>query len=171
MAARLGGVDFIDWANDPDKRAKAILEQRERFDFDGAILGGETTILAEAAGVAALGDSDFYEQTLRLVAEGRAFLAKTLTGTGCTCFPSLANFLMFKPPDEGKTAAEIFEGLLARGLIIRSLKSYGLPEHLRVSVGTPEENKLFASALGELIAHSNPRSTRRVIPSRRTGAG
>jgi MtaA/CmuA family methyltransferase len=50
MAARLGGVNFIDWANDPDKRAKAILEQRERFDFDGAILGGETTILAEAAG-------------------------------------------------------------------------------------------------------------------------
>jgi uroporphyrinogen decarboxylase len=50
MAARLGGVNFIDWANDPDKRAKAILEQRERFDFDGVILCGETTILAEAAG-------------------------------------------------------------------------------------------------------------------------
>jgi uroporphyrinogen decarboxylase len=50
MAARLGGVDFIDWANDPDKRTKAILEQRERFDFDGVILCGETTILAEAAG-------------------------------------------------------------------------------------------------------------------------
>jgi uroporphyrinogen decarboxylase len=50
MAAKLGGVDFIDWAKNPDKRAKAILEQRERFDFDGVILCGETTILAEAAG-------------------------------------------------------------------------------------------------------------------------
>jgi uroporphyrinogen decarboxylase len=50
MAARLGGVNFIDWAKDPDKRAKAIVEQRERFDFDGVILCGETTILAEAAG-------------------------------------------------------------------------------------------------------------------------
>jgi uroporphyrinogen decarboxylase len=50
MTAKLGGVDFIDWAHDPDKRAKAILEQRERFDFDGVILCGETTILAEAAG-------------------------------------------------------------------------------------------------------------------------
>ena len=50
MAAKLGGVNFIDWARDPDKRAKAILEQRERFDFDGVIIGGETTILAEAAG-------------------------------------------------------------------------------------------------------------------------
>jgi uroporphyrinogen decarboxylase len=50
MAAKLGGVNFIDWAYDPDKRAKAILEQRERFDFDGVMLCGETTILAEAAG-------------------------------------------------------------------------------------------------------------------------
>ena len=50
MAAKLGGVNFIDWAHDADKRTKAILEQRERFDFDGVILCGETTILAEAAG-------------------------------------------------------------------------------------------------------------------------
>jgi len=50
VAAYLGGVDFIDWAYDPDKRAKASIEQRERFDFDGTILCGETTILAEAAG-------------------------------------------------------------------------------------------------------------------------
>ena len=50
VAAYLGGVDFMDWAYDPVKRAKASIEQRERFDFDGSILCGETTILAEAAG-------------------------------------------------------------------------------------------------------------------------
>jgi len=50
MAAKLGKVNFIDWAHDPHKRARAILEQRERFDFDGVIICGETTILAEAAG-------------------------------------------------------------------------------------------------------------------------
>ncbi|MDR3175393.1 MAG: histidinol-phosphate transaminase [Desulfovibrio sp.] len=118
------------------------------------------SILAEAAGIAALGDRDFYERTLSVVSEGRSFLTETLAGMGCTCFPSLANFLMFKPPAGRGTAVEIFEGLLARGLIIRSLKSYGLPEHLRVSVGMPEENSLFINALRELIACFSPQPAR-----------
>lgn len=62
-------------------------------------------------------------------------------------YPSQANFLMFKlPPDKGYSAQNVFEALLTRGVIIRPLKSYGLPDYLRVSIGSPSENKVFITA-------------------------
>lgn len=51
IAAHLAGLDHIEYANDVDKRAAAIVEQRARFDFDGSIIGGDTVCLAEAVGV------------------------------------------------------------------------------------------------------------------------
>ncbi len=51
IAAYLGGLDCIEFATDADKRAAAIIAQRERFDFDGMIIGGDTVCLAEAVGV------------------------------------------------------------------------------------------------------------------------
>lgn len=110
-------------------------------------------VLAEAAGIAALQDRAFYEATLRAVREGRAVLSEGLTALGCRVYPSDANFIMFRAPESrGKDAARIFENLLARGLIIRPLKSYGLPGHLRVSIGTAEENRRFLSLLREELA-------------------
>lgn len=112
-------------------------------------------ILAEKAGIAALKDRVFHETTLRTVRQGRAFLAEGLADMGCRVFPSLANFLMFRLPKGcPKDAGRVFEELLSRGLIIRPLTSYGLPGHLRVSVGTPEENRLFLSLLRESLAGS-----------------
>lgn len=110
-------------------------------------------ILAEAAGIAALGDGVFYQATLRAVREGRSVLAKGLTALGCQVFPSHANFLMFELPQGcGKNAQAVFEALLARGLIIRPLASYGLPGHLRVSIGNEEENRLFLALMREVLA-------------------
>ena len=110
-------------------------------------------ILAESAGIAALRDTAFYNLTLRAVREGRDFLMEKLAALGCRVYPSEANFIMFQPPAScGKDAAEIFEYLLSRGLIIRPLKSYGLPRHLRVSIGTADENKRFLSLLQEALA-------------------
>jgi len=51
VAAYLAGLNCIEYATDADKRASAIIEQRERFDYDGAIIGGDTVCLAEAVGV------------------------------------------------------------------------------------------------------------------------
>ncbi|MDR0827810.1 MAG: histidinol-phosphate transaminase [Desulfovibrio sp.] len=108
--------------------------------------------LAEAAGLAALADNDFYEATLQTVAEGRIYLSAELSALGCLVYPSQANFIMFRPPEgSGPQAQEIFEGLLARGLIIRALKSYGLMDHLRVSIGAPEENREFIRMLKEIL--------------------
>ncbi len=110
-------------------------------------------ILAEAAGIAALEDGAFLEATLRTVSEGRERLSEGLTSLGCRVHPSEANFIMFRPPATcAKDAAGIFQDLLERGLIIRPLKSYGLPEHLRVSVGTGEENERFLSLMREILA-------------------
>jgi histidinol-phosphate aminotransferase len=105
-------------------------------------------ILAEKAGIAALKDRFFYDQTLKTVCAGREFLSSELKKLGCKVFPSQANFLMFAPP---KDAFEVFEGLLKKGIIIRPLKSYGLKEYLRVSIGTEEENKVFIDELREIL--------------------
>ncbi|MDL2266385.1 histidinol-phosphate transaminase [Desulfovibrio sp. OttesenSCG-928-G15] len=110
-------------------------------------------ILAEAAGIAALADTAFYEQTMRTVREGRQYITEKLGAMGCRVFPSMANFVMFTLPDScKKDALAVFEALLSRGMIIRPLKSYGLPEHLRVSIGSMDENSLFVRLLSEVLA-------------------
>jgi histidinol-phosphate aminotransferase len=109
-------------------------------------------ILAESAGIAALADTAFYEASVRAVHEGRDFLARGLAALGCPVYPSEANFLMFLlPSDCSKSAREIFDELLSRGLIIRPLSSYGLLRHLRVSVGSAAENRFFLVCLEEAL--------------------
>ncbi|WMW66524.1 histidinol-phosphate transaminase [Nitratidesulfovibrio liaohensis] len=116
-------------------------------------------ILAEEAGLAALADDVFRAETLRVTSEGRAALTEGLTALGCHVYPSKANFVMFRPapassPSSSGGAAHLFEELLRRGIIIRPLKSYGLPDLLRVSVGSPDENAAFLKAAGEIMAHA-----------------
>ncbi len=109
-------------------------------------------LLAEEAGLTALADKAFREETLAVTREGRAYLNKELAALHCVVYPSQANFIMFSlPPYSGYSAQNVFEALLTRGVIIRPLKSYGLPDHLRVSIGNPQENKVFITALSNLI--------------------
>ena len=104
-------------------------------------------ILAEEAGIAVLQDSTFRAATLECVRAGRRRLTEGLRALGCTVWPSAANFLMMQLPEGCGTAAACFEALLQRGIIIRPLKSYSLPDHLRVSVGSDEENTAFLEAM------------------------
>ncbi len=109
-------------------------------------------ILAAEAGMAALKDREFRRATLETVRRERAGLSEALAALGCKVYPSGSNFIMFAPPAErGLTAWGIFESLLAAGIIIRPLKSYGLPGHLRVSVGNEWENREFLKALQKLF--------------------
>jgi histidinol-phosphate aminotransferase len=110
------------------------------------------SLLAEVAGMAALGDPWFLEKTVDTVRSGRDYLYRELSAMGCLVHPSQANFLMFAPPPGGPDARETFEALLARGVIIRPLASYGLADRLRVSVGNPDENRTFVRAAKEMFA-------------------
>ena len=108
-------------------------------------------LLAEAAGIAALEDTTFRQASLETVLRGRELLAEKLAALGCRVYPSQANFLMFRPPCP---ALGVFETLLSRGIIVRALKSYGLPDLLRVSIGNDEENALFLAAVKDVIDHA-----------------
>jgi len=106
-------------------------------------------LLAEAAGMAALEDRHFRQATLETVRQGRTWLTGELTRLGCAVAPSQANFLLFTPPAPAKA---LFETLLTKGVIIRPLASYGLPDSLRVSIGSEPENRAFTKALEEALS-------------------
>jgi histidinol-phosphate aminotransferase len=67
---------------------------------------------------------------------------------GLRFVPSHANFLLIEVGD----AARVYRRLLERGVIVRPVANYGLPAHLRVTVGLPEENRRFLAALRESLA-------------------
>ena len=109
-------------------------------------------ILAEAAALAALEDGDFIAASLETVRLGREQLSKGLMEFGCRVWPSQSNFLMFKLPESRPLDPEaVFTALLERGVIIRRLKSYGLPEFFRVGVGLAEENDVFLHDLRLIV--------------------
>ncbi len=105
-------------------------------------------LMAEEAGLAALEDDVFYNETLSLVMRGREYFAKKLPELGCRVWPTQSNFIMFEPPMDTDA---VFKALLERGIIIRPLKSFGLGRCMRVNVGTDSENKAFIEALGEVL--------------------
>lgn len=127
----------------PDWLAELLLRVKLPFSVN---------ILAEHAGLAALEDGLFVAETLRVVHEGRDMLSAELAALGCHVFPSQANFLMFSPPMEARI---LFEELLRRGVIIRPLASYGMPDKLRVSIGSPDENREFLAKTAEVLRDHN----------------
>lgn len=115
-------------------------------------------LLAEEAGIEALRDTAFIEQTYRVTAEGREYLNRELSDLGFGVHPSLANFLLVRLtkglPVVGTDAAALVEKLLAKGVIVRPLSSgYDMPDCVRVSVGNPEENSFFIARLKEILAN------------------
>jgi histidinol-phosphate aminotransferase len=123
----------------------ADLVMRVRLPFS-------VNLLAEVAGMAALEDVHFRQATLEAVRKGRIWLSRELERLGCDVRPSQANFILFTPPMEAKA---VFEALLAKGIIIRPLASYGLPDSLRVSIGSESENQAFLQALETILgAHA-----------------
>lgn len=108
-------------------------------------------ILAVEAALASLEDTVFYEKTLETTRLGRAVVTSGLQDLGCEVWPSSANFVMFAPPPGTISASDCLEALLSGGVIVRSLKSYNQPDKLRVSIGNPEENRIFLSTLKEIL--------------------
>ena len=104
---------------------------------------------AQAAAVAALEDQAFLKTVVDSNTKERARLAAFFDELGLDQLPSQANFIMVRV---GLKAAEINEAMLRRGVILRPLKSYGLPEYMRISVGSREENDIFMKAFREALS-------------------
>jgi histidinol-phosphate aminotransferase len=104
----------------------------------------------QAAGVLALRYRPEMEARVALVAEERGRLAAGLAELAVEAWPSDANFILFRPRQRSATA--VWEGLLARSVLVRDCSTWpGLPECLRVTVGTPGENDRFLGALEEVL--------------------
>lgn len=101
---------------------------------------------AQAAGIGALSDHEFLRRSLDLNARGLKYLTSGLEEIGLPVAPSQANFVMTVLPS-GQEAQRIFEELLTQGVVIRPLKAFGLPNCLRISTGTDDDNRLCIEAL------------------------
>lgn len=101
------------------------------------------------AAAAALADREYHDQTVKMVVEERNRLAAALAELGLDSLPSHSNFIFtrFQAP----AAAEVYEGLKARGILVRYFNSPGLDDRLRITIGTPEQNNALLAAIKEII--------------------
>lgn len=105
-----------------------------------------TNLVGQAAALAALEDHGHLVRSLELNRVEKARLEQALTARGLRVLPSLANFLCVEVGD----GAGVFQKLLAKGVIVRPLRPYGLEAWLRISVGTADENDSLLEALDAL---------------------
>lgn len=119
----------------------ALLLHRVRQPFN-------VNTMAQSAAAAALDDRVFLEKTLKVVHEGLDYIGRRLNDLGIRHFPSQANFLLI---DVEENADKIYDKLLRKGVIVRSMTSYGYPCYIRVSVGLPDENRRFIDALDDVL--------------------
>ena len=101
--------------------------------------------LAEIGAAAALDDHEHLERTVRVNNEGIDYLTRELEALGVEVWPTDANFVL------ARAGVDIAERLLSEGVIVRPMAGFGLPEHVRISIGLPEENERFVKALRRLL--------------------
>jgi histidinol-phosphate aminotransferase len=137
-AARVG------WAYAPASVVDTLNRIRGPFNVSSA---------AQAAAVAALRDKAHAAAAKAHNAKWLAWLKERIEAIGLKVYPSVANFLLVEFPATGKkTAAEADKFLMKRGVILRAVGAYGLPNCLRISVGSEEGNKAAAAALQEFMS-------------------
>jgi len=103
--------------------------------------------IAQAGALAALEDEAHLRETKRVIDEGRVYLQQQFAEMKLPFVPGVANFVMVNVGD----GCAVFEKLLRRKIIVRPLKGYGLPEWVRISVGTMEQNKKLIAVLREVL--------------------
>jgi len=104
--------------------------------------------VALAAAVAALDDDDYLQLCIRRNREGMARLVAGFEALGLACIKSAGNFVTV---DSGRSGADVYEALLQQGVIVRPVANYGMPGHLRVTVGRADENARFLHALEQVL--------------------
>jgi histidinol-phosphate aminotransferase len=114
---------------------------------------------AAIAALAALDDSDFVARTLETNEAGKAFLEREFSRLELPYFPTAANFIAVRVP---VSATAAYDGLLERGIVVRSGDGLGLAEHLRITIGTKSQNKALLVALDALVVRWTAPQARRL---------
>ncbi|MGC6406281.1 histidinol-phosphate transaminase [Bisgaard Taxon 45] len=104
--------------------------------------------LALAAATAVMNDDAFIEKVAENNRQGLKLLEDFFKAKGLSYIPSKGNFVML---ELNQPALPIYHALLQKGVIVRPIAGYGLPNHLRISIGLPEENQRFLKALTEVL--------------------
>ncbi len=132
----------VGWMLAPSALLREMQRARNAFDVNG---------LAQAAALASIEDAaEHLPGRIALNAAERERLAAGLADLGLPPLPSTANFLLVELGAE--RARPAYEGLLARGVIVRPARAFGAPGALRITVGWPEENARLLEALAEVLA-------------------
>ncbi|MDP1739390.1 MAG: histidinol-phosphate transaminase [Caulobacter sp.] len=134
----------VGWGYLPAEMAEAVDRIRLPFNIN---------IPAQLAAVAALSDDEFQQRSIDLVETWRPWLTQQISGLGLDVAPSAANFVLVGfPRTPGKTAPEAEAFLAGRGLLTRGVGNYGLPDHLRITIGLEEHNRAVVEGLAEFMA-------------------
>lgn len=107
--------------------------------------------LAEAAAIAAFADEQHIRKTLDNNAAGAAWITEKLSMMGLQVAPTWSNFLYI---EVGEDAAHIARRMQDDGVVVRPLTVWGAPRAIRVTVGTPEQNKKFVKAMERVVEHA-----------------
>jgi histidinol-phosphate aminotransferase len=120
----------------PEEVVTAANKVKRAFDVSSA---------AQSAALASLDDADELARRRRVNAEAMADLVQIVRDEGLEpAGPAVANFVYV---DTGEDSRPLFEALLREGVIVRPLHGFGAPTAIRITSGTPEENRFFAEAL------------------------
>ena len=104
---------------------------------------------ALAAGIAALNDEDYLARAISVNKSGMQQIIANCNDLGLQYIPSAGNFVTI---DMGQAAMPIYEKLLLKGVIVRPVGNYNMPNHLRVSIGLEIENQKYIDSLNEILA-------------------
>ncbi|RYD66993.1 MAG: aminotransferase class I/II-fold pyridoxal phosphate-dependent enzyme, partial [Verrucomicrobiaceae bacterium] len=124
---------------------EVLQKTRQPFNVNG---------IAQAGALAGLLDDEHQQKTREITWAGRDYLQQEFAEMALEYVPSFANFVLVKVGD-GKA---VFQALMKKGIILRDMNAYGLPEWVRVSIGTKEQNERFIAELrhyfaGDAAAH------------------
>ncbi len=122
----------------PKEVASLLQRVRQPFNVNAA---------AQWAALAALEDHEHVKRTLDVNGQGMTYLTQEIARLGLEQVPSSANFILIRVGNSN----DVFQQLLTQGVIVRPMTVYDLPEHVRVTVGTMEENRRFIDALKKVI--------------------
>src|SRR5207244_3022124 len=117
---------------------EVMYKTRQPFNVNG---------IGQVGALAALADEKHQRKTKRLVDEGRAFFEKEFAAMKLSFVPSIANFLLVSVGD----GLVVFRALLQHKVIVRAMKGYNLPEWVRITIGTMEQNRKCITALRQVL--------------------